>query len=265
MMQPFPILPLLCCAILLFACAAGCSKQGEDDREAANYGFEIVNRYPHDVKSFTQGLVYHDGILIESTGKYGKSTLRKIDLQSGTSLSLLRLPARYFGEGIAVYDNKIIQLTWRSETGFIYDLETFEKLDEVSYEREGWGITYDGKRLIMSDGSATLYFKDPDTFADIGRIQVRDSDGPVKRLNELEWVKGEVLANVWMSDRIARIDPDTGKVRAWIDLTHLLPQAERSMEIDALNGIAYDADADRLFVTGKLWPSLFEIRLVEVE
>lgn len=226
------------------------------------YTYVIANIYPHDRDAFTQGLVFEDGFLYEGTGLYGHSTLRRVDLETGNILQVHELSDEYFGEGITIYEDKVIQLTWKSNTGFIYDKNTFELLREFSYPTEGWGITHDGERLIMSDGTSTLYFLNPQTFERTGHIEVFDQDGPVTRLNELEYIKGEVYANVWQTDRIARIAPETGRVIAWVDLQGLLTAEDRLERVDVLNGIAYDAQNDRLFVTGKWWPKLFEIKLV---
>jgi len=188
--------------------------------------------------------------------------LRRVDLVSGDVLQIRKLPDQLWGEGITIFSEKIIQLTWQSGVGFVYDKNSFELLKEFHYPTEGWGITHDGKRLIMSDGTSTLRFLDPETFEEIGRIEVRDEDGPVTRLNELEYVRGEIYANVWQTDRIARIAPDTGEVMGWIELARILSPEDRTEPVDVLNGIAYDAENDRLFVTGKLWPKLFEIELI---
>lgn len=221
-----------------------------------------MNSYPHDPSAFTQGLVFEEGFIYEGTGVKGQSTLRKVDLQTGDVLLIHELPKKYFGEGITIYGDRIIQLTWRSNIGFVYDKESFRQIDEFSYPTEGWGITHDGDRLILSDGTATLYFMDPDSFEITGQIDVRDDDGSVALLNELEYVLGEVYANVWQTDTIVRIDPQTGRVIGWIDLAGLLDSEESEEPVDVLNGIAYDPSDDRLFVTGKLWPSLFEIDVV---
>jgi glutamine cyclotransferase len=226
------------------------------------YGYRIVNVYPHDPEAFTQGLVFHDGILYEGTGLWGESTLRKVDLESGEILKLYSLPPQYFGEGITIYGDRVIQLTWREETGFVYDKDSFEWLETFTYTTEGWGLTHDGTRLIMSDGTATLYFWDPETFEETGRVQVYDDDGPVVRVNELEYIQGLVYANVWLTDLVAIIDPQSGRVTAYIDLGGLLEAEDRGERVDVLNGIAYDPAGDRLFVTGKLWPKLFEIELI---
>lgn len=229
-----------------------------------HYTYRVVNSYPHDPDAFTQGLVFENGRLFEGTGLYGQSSLREVDLETGEVLRSLSLPSLYFGEGITIYNEQIVQLTWWSNVGFIYDRDSFELLENFDYLTEGWGITHDGERLIVSDGTSTLYFWDPVTFEEIGRIEVFDQYGPVTRLNELEYVRGEVFANVWYTDRIARIDPHIGRVQGWINLEGLL-ESGRGGSADVLNGIAYDAENDRLFVTGKLWSWLFEIELVPWE
>jgi len=229
------------------------------------YTYKVVNAYPHDRNAYTQGLVFENGVFYEGTGLYGRSTLRRVDLKTGDILQLYELPAQFFGEGVTIYENKIIQLTWQSNIGFVYDKNSFELLQEFSYSTEGWGITYDGKSLIMSDGTSTLYFLDPETFQVTSRIEVCDNDKPVTGLNELEYVHGEIYANVWQTDGIVKIAPHTGKVTGWIELEGLLGPEYRSEPVDVLNGIAYDAKNDRLFVTGKLWPRLFEIKLISIE
>ncbi|NES23814.1 MAG: glutaminyl-peptide cyclotransferase [Symploca sp. SIO3E6] len=237
----------------------------EQQSQMPVYSYRIVQTYPHDPEAFTQGLIYHDGVLYEGTGLRGRSSLRRVELATGKVLQLHPLSRRYFGEGITLWQNRIIQLTWTSGTGFIYHPETFEKLGEFTYSTQGWGLTHDNKRLIMSDGTDTLYFLNPDTFEEIGSIQVKYQDKPVSNLNELEYINGEIFANVWQTDLIARISPQTGRVLSWIDLTGLLETQSRSPSYgseDVLNGIAYDELEDRLFVTGKLWPKLFEIELV---
>ncbi len=226
------------------------------------YTYKTVNTYPHDPEAFTQGLVFEDGVLYEGTGRLGRSTLRKVVLETGEILQHYEVPAQYFGEGITIFGNRIIQLTWQSKIGFVYDKESFERLRSFTYPTEGWGITHDGNRLIMSDGTSTLYFWDPETFQEVGRIEVRGETGPVTRLNELEYIGGEVYANVWQTDRIVRIDPRTGRVAGWIDLAGLLGPEDRDRQVGVLNGIAYERKKKRLFVTGKLWPRLFEIELV---
>jgi len=230
------------------------------------YTYEVVRAYPHDPQAFTQGLVYADGQLYESTGLYGASSLRRVELATGTVLQQHNLEAAYFAEGLALVDDRLIQLTWQSHVGFVYDRDTFALQSQFSYPTEGWGLAYDGKQLIMSDGTATLHFLDPDTLAEMRSVQVTDGITPVVRLNELEYVEGEIWANVWQTDRIARIAPRTGKVVGWIDLTGLLGQAARQNGAatdheDVLNGIAYDQAGERILVTGKFWPTLFEIKL----
>lgn len=235
-----------------------------DPEDPPVYGYRVVKAYPHDPGAFTQGLVYdpEDGVLYEGTGMWGRSSLRKVEPETGKILQIRRLPAEYFGEGIAVWGEKIVQLTWQSRTGFVYDKGSFELLQTFSYPTEGWGITHDLEKLIMSDGTSTLYFWDPDTLKEIGHVDVRDRDAPVKNLNELEYIDGLVFANVWQTDRIAVIDINTGRVVAWLDLAGILSEEDRTGGEDVLNGIAYDAENDRLFVTGKDWPKLFEIELI---
>ncbi|MGA1870110.1 MAG: glutaminyl-peptide cyclotransferase [bacterium] len=226
------------------------------------YTYVVITTYPHDPTAFTQGLVFDNGFLYEGTGLYGSSSLRKVDLETATVLQILELAPEYFGEGITILGNRIIQLTWLSNIGFVYDKLTFELLQEFTYPTEGWGITHDGQNLIMSDGTSLLHFLDPITFEEIRQIEVFDAAGPVTMLNELEYIQGEIYANVWLTDRIARISPLTGQVVGWIDLTGLLSPADIVFPVNVLNGIAYDALNDRLFVTGKFWPKLFEIELL---
>jgi glutamine cyclotransferase len=221
----------------------------------------VVKTYPHDPQAFTEGLLFDDGVLYESTGMNGTSWLRKVDLATGKVLQQINLPDQYFGEGITIFGDKIFQLTWKSYIGFVYNKKTFQALQTFHYVTEGWGITSDGQRLIMSDGTARLTFRDPQSFADIGHIDVHDATGPITQVNELEYVRGKIYANIWLTDRIAIIAPETGQVIGWLNLTGLLPAADR-VGVDVLNGIAYLPDQDRLFVTGKRWPKLFEIRLV---
>ena len=227
------------------------------------YGFEIARVFPHDSKAFTQGILYDQGFLYESTGLEGASTLRKVDLETGKVLRIRALSSQYFGEGLALWDGRLIQLTWRSHRAFVYEKDTFRPAGEFRYETEGWGLTHDGRRLILSDGTERLHFLDPRTFKELRTLRVTDQGLAISHLNELEYVRGEIYANVWRTDRIARISPETGKVRAWIDLAGLLaPEDARAGPADVLTGIAYDEKHDRLFVTGKFWPKLFEIRLV---
>ncbi|WP_455277742.1 glutaminyl-peptide cyclotransferase [[Eubacterium] cellulosolvens] len=220
----------------------------------------IVNAYPHDQNAYTQGLVFDNGYLYEGTGLYGNSTLRKVDLDTGRIIKIRELPDEIFGEGITVYDNRIIQLTWRSNIGYIYDKESFKLLEVFNYSIDGWGITHNGSNIIISNGTSTLHIFDPKTFKKIGEIEVFDDKGPVSNINELEYVKGEIYANIWKTERIARIDPETGQVLGWIELEGLMPDFPRNSEA-VFNGIAYDAEQDRLFVTGKLFPKIFEIEL----
>ncbi len=231
------------------------------------YTYRLITPYPHDPAAFTQGLVWQDGNLYEGTGRYGQSSLRRVNLETGGVEQMVSLPETYFGEGIVVWEDKIIQITWQEQTAFVYDRETFAQVGQFSYETEGWGITHDGRRLIMSDGTNTLFFRDPDTFAETGQVQVMDGSVPITRLNELEFIEGEglqgeVWANIWQTDRIARINPETGQVTGWVDLTGLRPPETLADSNAVLNGIAYDAENGRLFVTGKLWPTLFEIDVI---
>jgi len=226
-------------------------------------GYTVVATYPHDPGAFTQGLIYRDGVLYESTGLNGRSSVRQVRLETGDVIRQHDVDAAYFGEGLADWGDRLVQLTWQSHIGFVYDLATFAPIRSFTYPGEGWGLTEDGQRLILSDGTPALRFLDPTTFVEIGRVTVTDAGRPIVNLNELEMVRGELYANVWQSDRIVRIDPDSGHVLGWIDLSGLLAPADRTQPVDVLNGIAYDEAGDRLFVTGKLWPKLFQIRVVE--
>jgi glutaminyl-peptide cyclotransferase len=228
-------------------------------------GYQIVHAYPHDAQAFTQGLIYLDGHLYESTGLKGQSSLRMEDLESGRILAFQDVPSQYFAEGLTDWGNTLIQLTWQNHTALVYDRATFRLLHTIPYAGEGWGLTQDGKSLILSDGSATLHFLDPETLHEIRHVTVKDHGDPVKQLNELEFIHGEIYANIWYSDRIARISPATGKVLGWIDLSGLLPKEQRSNPGAVLNGIAHDAAHDRLFVTGKLWPRIFEIKIIPAQ
>jgi len=228
---------------------------------SSTYGYRIVNTYPHDPQAFTQGLIYRDGFLFESTGRNGRSSLRKVRLETGEVVQQERIDPQYFSEGLTDWNDRLIQLTWQSNLGLVYDLATFTLQSTFRYPGEGWGLTGDRTRLIMSDGSDTLRFLDPTTFRELGRVSVRDGSVSVKNLNELEYVRGEIYANVWQTDRIARISPESGRVVGWIDLAGLLSTAYLSDPDAVLNGIAFDAEHDRLFVTGKLWPRLFEIQV----
>ncbi|MGD1097220.1 MAG: glutaminyl-peptide cyclotransferase [Bryobacteraceae bacterium] len=228
------------------------------------YGYQVVHTYPHDPSAFTEGLFYLDGFLYESTGLEFQSSIRKVRPETGEIVQKHDLPGQYFGEGIVNWKDRLIGLTYRSQVGFVYGLDSFVVQRQFAYPGEGWALTQDGKRIIMSDGTPEIRFWDPETLQEIGRITVTDQGQPVKNVNELEWIKGEIYANVWETNRIGRIDPGTGKVVGWIDLTGLLsPSDTANGQTDVLNGIAYDAQHDRLFVTGKRWPKLFEIKLVK--
>ena len=246
--------------VLLAAALAACAPASAATAPVG--GYTVVKVYPHDTKAFTEGLFYRDGFMFESTGLKDRSFIRKWNLETGFSEQERLLDSRYFGEGVVDWKNRLYELTWTDEIGFIYDIDTFEKIGEFSYPGEGWALTRDDKRLIMSDGTSFIRFLDPETLKETGRIEVTDHGVPVRNLNELEYVKGELLANVWQTTRIARINPKTGEVVAWIELAGLLKEAGvTGAQDDVLNGIAYDAAKDRLFVTGKLWPKLFEIKL----
>ena len=225
--------------------------------------FKVTATYPHDSNAFTQGLVFSDNVLYEGTGVLGQSSLRKVEYQTGRVLAIHRMPANYFGEGIASIDARIYQLTWKSRVGFIYDKATLYLQRRFRYDTEGWGLTYDGRYLVRSDGSSLLRFHDPETFAVVRQLEVRDPAGPVTRLNELEFVGNAIYANVWKTNRIVKISPATGAVLGEIDLSVLVNELQLSGNRSEANGIAYDAKRNRFFVTGKLWPKLFEIVLLD--
>jgi glutamine cyclotransferase len=248
--------------LVLMAAMAGAACGPASQAGMPQYSYEIVHTYHHDPLAFTQGLLYLDGVLYEGTGLEEQSSIRKVKLETGEVLQKRDVPGQYFGEGIVVWKDRLLELTWKAEKGLIYDLATFEPKGEFPYPGEGWGLTTDGKRIIMSDGTADIRFWDPATLKETGRITVTDEGRPVNELNELEWVKGEIFANVWQTDRIARIDPASGRVTGWIDLAGLLAPSERTDPENVLNGIAWDGAGDRLFVTGKRWPKLFQIRVV---
>jgi glutamine cyclotransferase len=229
--------------------------------ETIHYSYEVVQAWPHDPTAFTEGLLFRNGDLLESTGLNGQSTLRDVDLNTGRVLKEISVPAKYFGEGLTAIDSRAYQLTWTSGIGFIYDADTFQPEGQFTYTGEGWGLTTDGHSLVLSDGTSRIRFLDPGTFKVVRTIDVTEAGQPVGNLNELEWIKGEIFSNVWQTDEILRIDPATGKVRGVIDLSGLLPPGDRQPDTDVLNGIAYDDARDRLFVTGKRWPKVFEIRL----
>ncbi len=227
------------------------------------YSYQVVNTWPHDDEAYTQGLAFHDGQLFESTGLRGESTLRRVELKTGKVKKKIEVAREYFAEGMTIFRDKIFQLTWQSKKGFVYDLKKFKQEGEFAYEGEGWGLTHDDHSLIMSDGTNRIRFLDPASFQVQRSISVFDQGQPLTQLNELEYINGEIYANVWKTDRIVRIDPTTGKINAWIDMTGLHHQGEEGSAENCLNGIAYDAESGRLFVTGKRWPSLYEIRLVK--
>jgi glutaminyl-peptide cyclotransferase len=227
-----------------------------------HYTFKVVHIFPHDPTAFTQGLAYRDGYLYEGTGLNGRSSVRKVRLETGEVLQHVDLPAEVFGEGIALVNNELFELTWQSHTAFVYDVNDFYMLRKFSYPGEGWGLTSNGEELFMSDGTSEIRALDPATFREKRRIKVSDGATPIEQLNELEFVEGEIYANIWQTDRIARISPKNGTVTGWIDLTGVLSPMYQRQPDAVLNGIAYDSQKKRLFVTGKLWPSLFEIRVV---
>lgn len=247
--------------ILLAACSF--SAQQASHGRAAVGGFERIGEYPHDPAAFTQGLIFEDGILVESTGRF-PSTLRRVRLADGEVLTRRELPRPMFGEGLTRIGDRLYSVTWTEGRGFVSDADDLSPVGSFRYPGEGWGLTDDETRLILSDGTSTLRFIDPNTFQETGRINVIWQGGPLERLNELEWVDGTILANIWQSDRIARIDPASGRVLAMYDLSALFPdRGDLIPGEDVLNGIAWDAEGRRLFVTGKRWPKLFEIRLTE--
>jgi len=254
----------LVAGLLAFALlgTGACGRDPAPQTTVPVYGYQVVHSWPHDRGAFTEGLLYHDGILLESTGLNGASTLRKVDLESGRVLAEVKLPTEYFGEGTTVLGGRVYQLTWQNRKGFIYDLATLGREGEFSYEGEGWGLTTDGRSLIMSDGSNQIRFLDPATFRVTRTISVLNQGQPLRMLNELEYIKGEIYANVWQTAFVVRIDPASGRLLGMIDLTGLLQPGDYDEHTDVLNGIAYDPVGDRIFVTGKDWPRLFEVRLV---
>jgi glutamine cyclotransferase len=257
----FPVGSTIVLGIAITLAVAASQARRPQSAVAPVWTYRIVKIYPHDRAAFTQGLVYLDGVLYEGTGQNGQSSIRKVRLENGEVLQQQSLDQKYFGEGIAIWKKSLIQLTYTTEIGFVYDLATFQRVKTFNYAGQGWGLTHDGTRIIMSDGSSSLRFLDPETLRETGRLAVKDGVTPVNELNELEFVKGEIFANIWKTHRIARVSPRTGQVTGWVDLSGLLDPHDAA-GVDVLNGIAYDAAGDRLFVTGKLWPKLFEIRLV---
>ena len=243
----------------LVACAPATIAQR---KPAPVHGFKVVATFPHDPGAFTQGLVFADGQLFESTGLQGESSLRRVEIATGRVLQEIKVPERYFAEGLALVGDELLQLTWQHRLGFVYDRKSFAQKRTFPYKTEGWGLAYDGSsRLVMSDGSDTLTFLDPKTLALARPLVVRDAGTPVGRLNELEWIEGEIWANVWTTNRLARISPATGDVASWVDLESLWPPAQRTPPADVLNGIAYDKATRRIFVTGKKWPRLYQIAI----
>jgi glutamine cyclotransferase len=239
----------------------GIQTADEVEEKFQEYSYKVINTYHHDNEAFTQGLFYDNGYLYEGTGLNGNSSLRKVDIKSGNIVQYVKLEDEYFGEGIAYFNNKIVQLTWKSNIGFVYDKETFNLLNTFNYVTEGWGLAYDGKDLIMSDGTSSLYYLDTSDFTVLKTLNVYDGNGPIDKLNELEFIDEKIYANVWLTNYIIIISPNTGKVIGRIDLTDLVENIKDG-NISELNGIAYDEDNDRLFITGKLWPYVYEIELI---
>lgn len=250
-----------CLHLLLFISLYGCSTASEEAMPQ-HYSYAIVKEYRHDPSAFTQGLVWEGGTVFEGTGLYGRSSLRRVDLETGRVEQQINLEKQFFGEGITVFQDKIVQLTWKNKIIFVRNKVTFRLLDTFPYARQGWGITHDGKYLIASDGSAQVVFLDPETMAELRQITVHDGDKRIARLNELEFIKGKLFANIYKSDKIVIINPQSGVVEGWLDLSSLRAQLEPIQKAGVLNGIMYDKAGDRLFVTGKFWPKLFEIRLI---
>ena len=245
--------------LIAISCSSGTASR--NGGKAPVYGYQVVRTYPHDPQAFTQGLVFREGKLLESTGQVGRSTLRRVDLDSGQVLNKVDVAPQYFAEGMTVLNGKVYQLTWQDHVGFIYDYQTFHQLGQFSYEGQGWGLTNDGQSLILSDGTNHIRFLDPGSFRVTKTIAVTDNEKAVNRLNELEYIQGEIYANIWHDQRIVTINPQTGAVTSWIDCTGLLAQSEAPDHEAVLNGIALDEASGRLFVTGKLWPKLFEIKI----
>lgn len=258
-----PLVTLLALLAMLPARAPALARSQASSPSAPVLSYRVLHAYPHDPNAFTQGLEYADGILYEGTGLNGHSSIRKVTLDTGRVVQERRVSSKYFGEGITIWKSSLFELTWETGVAFVYDRATFTPLRRFSYAGEGWGLTHDATNLIMSDGTSRLRLLDPATFAERRRISVTDNGEPVRHLNELEYVRGQILANVWLTNRIARIDPGTGRVTGWLDLGGLPRPDEHVSPNAVLNGIAYDAQHDRLFVTGKLWPRLFEIEIEE--
>ncbi|MEE4196330.1 MAG: glutaminyl-peptide cyclotransferase [Bacteroidales bacterium] len=235
----------------------------KSDRTPELFECKIINTYPHDTRAYTQGLFYDNGIIYEGTGQKGESSLRKVVLETGELIQSLSLPAKYFGEGITAFGDKIIQLTWTSQTGFVYDKESFTLINTLQYPTQGWGITTDGKKLFMSDGTQTIYFLEPEYFTEIDRIEVYDNEGAVRNLNELEYIDGVIYANIFQKEEIIAFDPETGKVLQRIDCRKIIPEGYHGEIDNVLNGIAYDQDNKRIFITGKRWPHLYEVQFLK--
>ncbi|MBN2029367.1 glutaminyl-peptide cyclotransferase [bacterium] len=229
-----------------------------------NFSPVIVKEYPHDSSAFTQGLVIHENILYESTGLYGNSSIRKVNINTGGIEKIRYLPEQYFAEGIAIVNDRIIQITWKSGVGFVYNLETFELINTFEYQHEGWGLTYDGDLLYMSDGTEKIHVLNPMDYSEVDVIEVRYNNEPLQLINELEYIDGSIYANIWKTSEIAIIHPMSGRVTGWINLEDLVERFhEYPRHIDVLNGIAYNADKGKIYITGKLWPKLFEIQIIQ--
>jgi glutamine cyclotransferase len=228
------------------------------------YSYKLIHIYPHDSEAFTQGLFYDNGVLYEGTGQETGSSLREVELETGRVLRQHNLESSLFGEGITLYKDRIYQVTWTSKVGFVYNKSDFKVLNKIFYQTQGWGLTTINDRIVMSDGSNVLYFLEPDMFEAVSRIEVYDNEKKVDQLNELEYIDGEIWANIWQTDLIARIDPTTGKVNSYLDLSQIFPDSKRrEANADVLNGIAWDARGGRIFITGKRWPKLYEIKIAE--
>lgn len=249
--------------LLLITGVASACAFGQAEQTPKQYGYRIINTYPHDINAFTQGLIFHEGFLFEGTGKNGFSSISKINLEDNEVLMRKALNRRYFGEGIEVVDNKIYQLTWTSNMVFVWDKNNFEQIGTHYNASQGWGLAYDGEYLILSDGTNTLQFMDTENFVTQKRVMVTFGGNPLSNINELEYINGEIWANVWQTDVIVRINPDSGVTTSFIDLTGLSNQTQLGSNEAVLNGIAWDSENNRLFVTGKHWANLFEIELVE--
>jgi glutamine cyclotransferase len=261
--QYLPALILATILLLTTAFLLTHHPEQETPPKSIQYTYQLVNVYPHDPNAFTEGLAYEDGALYESTGLYGQSTLRHTELKTGKMTQQYTLPNNLFGEGLTIYKNTLIQLTWLQHTALVYDKNTLNPLKEFNYPTEGWGLTSNGTHLIMSDGTANLYYLNPETFQPVKTLQVHD-ENPITQLNELEYIKGEIYANIWHDRRIARIDPNTGQLKGWIDLSHIVDYNTLDPE-NVLNGIAYNPEDNTIYVTGKRWPQLFEIRLIPLQ